>query len=198
MNTLAIAQHSQPPSQIKLCRWLFSFLSQTNLILQRCWILLCRGVGSGHQAGNIQQEYTGCLKLHAWRRGGTGKDTLWNDYTLQRFVPFNPTDKYTIAHVKNNKTGECTRIMKGAPQVRSARGAPSSSSLCTTACSGGLIPSTWRSTVQLSLRKPADACRVRHAGQGKRDLHLNDIAVQSSRTREVPGVRCTGLVRGRG
>lgn len=44
--------------------------------------------------------------------------TLWNDYTLQKFIPFNPTDKYTIAHVKNNKTGECTRIMKGAPQVR--------------------------------------------------------------------------------
>ncbi len=45
-------------------------------------------------------------------------DNLWNDYTLQKFIPFNPTDKYTIAHVKNNKTGETTRIMKGAPQVR--------------------------------------------------------------------------------
>ena len=56
------------------------------------------------------------LKCLFWPRAG--KDTLWNDYTLQRFVPFNPTDKYTIAHVKNNKTGECTRIMKGAPQVR--------------------------------------------------------------------------------
>jgi H+-transporting ATPase len=43
---------------------------------------------------------------------------LWNDYKLQKFVPFNPTDKYTIATVKDNKTGECTRIMKGAPQVR--------------------------------------------------------------------------------
>ncbi|KAK9905489.1 hypothetical protein WJX75_000844 [Coccomyxa subellipsoidea] len=42
---------------------------------------------------------------------------LWNDYKLQKFVPFNPTDKYTIATVKDNKTGECTRIMKGAPQV---------------------------------------------------------------------------------
>jgi H+-transporting ATPase len=45
-------------------------------------------------------------------------DHLWNDYTLEKFIPFNPTDKYTIAHVKDNKTGETTRIMKGAPQVR--------------------------------------------------------------------------------
>ena len=46
-----------------------------------------------------------------------GNATLWDNYTLQKFVPFNPTDKYTIAIVKDNKTGECTRIMKGAPQV---------------------------------------------------------------------------------
>ncbi len=47
-----------------------------------------------------------------------GNATLWDNYTLQKFIPFNPTDKYTIAIVKDNKTGEVTRIMKGAPQVR--------------------------------------------------------------------------------
>ena len=34
-----------------------------------------------------------------------------------KFVPFNPTDKYTIAFVKNNATGQVERVMKGAPQV---------------------------------------------------------------------------------
>ncbi len=56
--------------------------------------------------------------------------TLWDDYTLQKFVPFNPTDKYTIAHVKNNKTGECTRIMKGAPQVPSISSSPCKAQVC--------------------------------------------------------------------
>jgi hypothetical protein len=36
---------------------------------------------------------------------------------MAKFVPFNPTDKYTIAFVKDNATGEIERVMKGAPQV---------------------------------------------------------------------------------
>jgi hypothetical protein len=47
-----------------------------------------------------------------------GKDTLWSEYTLKKFVPFNPVDKYTIAIVTDNKTGRAFRVMKGAPQVR--------------------------------------------------------------------------------
>ena len=34
-----------------------------------------------------------------------------------KFVPFNPTDKYTIAFVSENATGKIQRVMKGAPQV---------------------------------------------------------------------------------
>lgn len=44
-------------------------------------------------------------------------DTLWQENTLTKFVPFNPTDKYTIAFVKDNKTGTIERVMKGAPQA---------------------------------------------------------------------------------
>lgn len=40
------------------------------------------------------------------------------EYTLKKFVPFNPVDKYTIAIVSDNKTGRAFRVMKGAPQVR--------------------------------------------------------------------------------
>jgi len=68
----------------------------------------------GALSANIVSEEPIDVVLH---EAYDGHDTLWNDYTLQKFVPFNPTDKYTIATVKNNKTGECTRIMKGAPQV---------------------------------------------------------------------------------
>lgn len=45
------------------------------------------------------------------------KDTLWNDYECPKFIPFNPVDKYTIAIIRDLKTGEMMRIMKGAPQV---------------------------------------------------------------------------------
>ncbi len=44
-------------------------------------------------------------------------DTLWQEYSLTKFIPFNPTDKYTIAYVKDNKTGAIERVMKGAPQA---------------------------------------------------------------------------------
>ncbi|RMZ54903.1 hypothetical protein APUTEX25_000420 [Auxenochlorella protothecoides] len=45
------------------------------------------------------------------------RDTLWSEYKLAKFVPFNPTDKITIASVTDVKTGEKMRVMKGAPQV---------------------------------------------------------------------------------
>lgn len=27
-------------------------------------------------------------------------DTLWEEYSMAKFIPFNPTDKYTVAFVK--------------------------------------------------------------------------------------------------
>jgi len=47
-----------------------------------------------------------------------GKDTLWQSYTLKKFVPFNPVDKFTMAIVQENATGKVQRVMKGAPQAR--------------------------------------------------------------------------------
>ena len=44
--------------------------------------------------------------------------TLWEHYTLLKFVPFNPTDKYTIATVAPKDGGAPFRLMKGAPQVQ--------------------------------------------------------------------------------
>ncbi|KAK9838144.1 hypothetical protein WJX81_003766 [Elliptochloris bilobata] len=46
-----------------------------------------------------------------------GKDTLWENYTLKKFVPFNPVDKFTMAIVQEKSTGKIQRVMKGAPQV---------------------------------------------------------------------------------
>lgn len=43
--------------------------------------------------------------------------TLWENYKQVRFVPFNPTDKYTIATIVENNGGKPYRLMKGAPQV---------------------------------------------------------------------------------
>ncbi|DBA75013.1 TPA: hypothetical protein ACH3X1_010354 [Trebouxia sp. C0004] len=45
------------------------------------------------------------------------KDTLWDDYECPKFIPFNPVDKYTIAIIRDKKSGEMMRIMKGAPQI---------------------------------------------------------------------------------
>ena len=47
-----------------------------------------------------------------------GKDTMWNGLKQSKFVPFNPVDKYTIAHVTEDSTGKTYRLLKGAPQVR--------------------------------------------------------------------------------
>ncbi|KAF4027444.1 haloacid dehalogenase-like hydrolase, partial [Phytophthora infestans] len=46
-----------------------------------------------------------------------GKDTMWQEYTLLHYTPFDPTTKRTIAKLKDNKTGEILRAVKGAPQV---------------------------------------------------------------------------------
>ena len=43
--------------------------------------------------------------------------TLWDHYKQSKFVPFNPTDKYTIATVVPNDGSAPFRLMKGAPQV---------------------------------------------------------------------------------
>lgn len=43
--------------------------------------------------------------------------TVWNDYTLVKFVPFNPVDKFTMAIIRENATDKIFRVMKGAPQV---------------------------------------------------------------------------------
>ena len=62
-----------------------------------------------------------------------GRDTLWQDNKLNKFIPFNPTDKYTVAHVTDNATGRQFRVMKGAPQVvvRNAYNAKDIEAVCT-------------------------------------------------------------------
>lgn len=46
-----------------------------------------------------------------------GKDTIKDEFTLLHYTPFDPTTKYTIAKLRDNKTGEVFRAIKGAPQV---------------------------------------------------------------------------------
>ncbi len=43
--------------------------------------------------------------------------TLWDNYKLVKFVPFNPVDKFTMAIIQDAKTGNVFRVLKGAPQV---------------------------------------------------------------------------------
>lgn len=68
----------------------------------------------GALSANIVSEEPIDMVLH---ESYDGNKTLWDDWTLEKFVPFNPTDKYTIAVVKNKQSGQEKRIMKGAPQV---------------------------------------------------------------------------------
>ena len=42
--------------------------------------------------------------------------TMWDGLSQSKFVPFNPVDKYTIAHVTESN-GNTYRLLKGAPQV---------------------------------------------------------------------------------
>ena len=72
----------------------------------------------GALSANIVSEEPIDMVLH---ESYEGNKTLWDDYTLEKFVPFNPTDKYTIAIVKEKANGKEHRIMKGAPQVGAAR-----------------------------------------------------------------------------
>ena len=65
-------------------------------------------------SANIQSEEPIDVVLH---ESYPGNDTLWDQWEREAFVPFNPTDKYTIATVRNKATGQRKRIMKGAPQV---------------------------------------------------------------------------------
>ncbi|CAH0521947.1 unnamed protein product [Peronospora belbahrii] len=46
-----------------------------------------------------------------------GHATMWDEYTLLHYTPFDPTTKRTIAKLKDNRTGEIFRAVKGAPQV---------------------------------------------------------------------------------
>lgn len=48
-------------------------------------------------------------------------DGLWKGYKRLKFVPFNPNDKFTMAVVEDEKTGQVFRLMKGAPQVSVVR-----------------------------------------------------------------------------
>jgi H+-transporting ATPase len=43
--------------------------------------------------------------------------TLWDEWTMLKYVPFNPVDKFTMDICKENKTGTIYRVLKGAPQV---------------------------------------------------------------------------------
>lgn len=44
-------------------------------------------------------------------------EALYEQYEFVKFIPFNPTDKYTIAFIKDKHSGETIRLMKGAPQI---------------------------------------------------------------------------------
>lgn len=44
-------------------------------------------------------------------------DKLKEKYTVLKFVPFNPVDKFTAATVREESTGKVFRLLKGSPQV---------------------------------------------------------------------------------
>ncbi len=88
----------------------------------------------GALSANIVSEEPIDMVLH---ESYEGNKTLWDDYTLEKFVPFNPTDKYTIATIQDASGGPVYRLMKGAPQVQcgSCRG-----------CSGMMFRASGRSS----------------------------------------------------
>lgn len=67
----------------------------------------------GALSANIVTEEPIDMVLH---ESYPGAATLWDSYKLNKFVPFNPTDKVTIASV-TGPDGRTERVMKGAPQV---------------------------------------------------------------------------------
>ena len=46
-------------------------------------------------------------------------EKMWDEYEQTKYVPFNPTDKFTTAQIRQKSNGESFRLMKGAPQVSS-------------------------------------------------------------------------------
>ncbi len=68
----------------------------------------------GALSANIVTEEPIDMVMH---ESYAGRDTLWQQYKMAKYTPFNPTDKYTIAHVTEPETGNKFRVMKGAPQV---------------------------------------------------------------------------------
>ncbi|KAK9802623.1 hypothetical protein WJX73_006394 [Symbiochloris irregularis] len=46
-----------------------------------------------------------------------GNAKLWKEHTRTKYIPFNPVDKYTVAWVRHNASGQTMCLMKGAPQV---------------------------------------------------------------------------------
>ncbi|WIA34892.1 hypothetical protein OEZ86_013179 [Tetradesmus obliquus] len=63
----------------------------------------------GEEAIDLVLHNTYCDKDRLWAPAGL--------YTRLRCVPFNPTDKFTLAVVRDDATGRVVRLMKGAPQV---------------------------------------------------------------------------------
>jgi magnesium-transporting ATPase (P-type) len=82
-------------------------------------------VGDRQNAAAVAEKYTSSLR-HCYpqpidmcvHNSYDGKDTLWDNWELVKYTPFNPVDKRTVALVKNKATGELIRCSKGAPQVR--------------------------------------------------------------------------------
>ena len=70
-------------------------------------VLFCSTSGSDHVVRCVQ------VLAESYKE----RETLWDNYECPKFIPFNPVDKYTIAIIKDTKSGEMMRVMKGAPQV---------------------------------------------------------------------------------
>ena len=68
----------------------------------------------GALSANIVTEEPIDMVMH---ESYAGRDTLWQTYKLSKYVPFNPTDKFTVAHVSDPENNTSFRVMKGAPQV---------------------------------------------------------------------------------
>lgn len=73
-----------------------------------------------------------------------GNGTMWNNLKQSKYVPFNPTDKYTIGYVTNPADGSTYQLLKGAPQVCTSLVLPCPAALLHLAhgpaCRAGLSP----------------------------------------------------------
>lgn len=68
----------------------------------------------GALSASVDAEEPIDMVLHASYADSAALDA---EFETVKFVPFNPTDKYTIAHRRERATGVVTRVLKGAPQV---------------------------------------------------------------------------------